>query len=57
MAAEKLTREDCLYLLIKKEKELKDSVDLAALIDQLQKNPELAITPASLLANGSNSSC
>lgn len=33
------------------------TVDLAVLIEQLQKNPELASTLAALIANGSNSSC
>lgn len=31
--------------------------DLASLIEQLQKNPELANTLAALIANGSNPSC
>ena len=33
------------------------SVDRASLIEQLQKNPELANTLATLIANGSNPSC
>ena len=33
------------------------TVDLASLIEQLQKNPELANTLAALIANGSNPSC
>ena len=33
------------------------AVDLTALIEQLQKNPELASTLAALIANGSNASC
>ena len=33
------------------------TVDLASLIEQLQKNPELAHTLATLIANGSNPSC
>lgn len=33
------------------------AVDLTVLIEQLQKNPELANTLAALIANGSNASC
>jgi len=33
------------------------AVDLTALIEQLQKNPELASTLAELIVNGSNAAC
>ena len=33
------------------------TVDLASLVEQIQKNPELANTLAALIANGSKSSC
>ena len=38
MAAEKLTRQDCLSLLIKKQKELKDSAQKKKLKTLLNKN-------------------
>ena len=39
------------------EESKQQTVDLASLIEQLQKNPELANTLAALIANGSNPSC